>query len=574
MKKRALFTMAVGEDRIYFDSVARYFPYNTKYFGQDYDVDYFLFTDREEKINGIINIPCKTTVWPYTTMLKNNLISDYLTENNKWEEYSHIFFIDADFAIGQKCNFFSYQFIFVEPVWNKNIAAGFFYGGETMYFKMLCDSYYDELQYIYENKLSLPRDLDEYYLGLFREQHKDLIHLIDMDQETNTLIFFDNENLDEIIKKVGTRVFMQPYKAEGRANKTMLIDSFYKEQECIVNLKEQYIFNNYTYDFGRLLRIDDINYRILWAKEPEKREVLNIESNRISDKVTLNKTNSSSIIISIVMPVYNTKAEYLKESIESVLNQTFTDFEFIIVDDGSTDTSCVELIESYKDHRIRLIKNKHDFIDSLNRGIKESKGRYIARMDSDDIMMPNRLQVQYDYMEAHPEVDVCGSWIKLIGTGTGKVESPIEHKEIITTMLLHNPIAHPTVMLRKETVLVEKKDLYKKGYNYAEDYKLWTDLVIQGFKISIIPVTLLYYRRSPNQITNQYIEEVYITSVKIRMEYVEEIMEKIVDQNDEYMSFFTSLIDLNNNNIITIDTVLNVGYHIYINYLATQYIKT
>lgn len=93
MKKIALFTMAAGRDRIYFDSVARYFPYNEKYFGQNHEVDYFLFTDREEKIVKIKNIPCETTMWPYTAMLKNNSIKDYLDSNNGWDNYDFIFLL-------------------------------------------------------------------------------------------------------------------------------------------------------------------------------------------------------------------------------------------------------------------------------------------------------------------------------------------------------------------------------------------------------------------------------------------------------------------------------------------------
>ena len=145
MKKIALFTIAVGEDRIYFDSVARYFPYNKKYFGQNHEMDYYLFTDRDEKIDGIIHIPCQTTLWPYTTMLKNNFISDYLTQADKWDDYSHIFFIDADFAIGDYYDFFSPDFLLVKPYWNNKNGGGFFYGGKTEYFKLLCDSYYTEL---------------------------------------------------------------------------------------------------------------------------------------------------------------------------------------------------------------------------------------------------------------------------------------------------------------------------------------------------------------------------------------------------------------------------------------------
>lgn len=284
MKKIALFTIAVGTDRIYFDSVKRYLPYNRKYFGQKYDMDFYLFTDRSETIEGVINIPCKTSAWPYTTLLKNNIIADYLDGENKWKEYDNIFFIDADFAIGKEYDFFSHNFLLVEPYWNHNNGGGFFYGGKTEYFKKLSSLFYDELDFIYENKLSVPKDLDEYYLGLFRMEYKNEIHIIAMNTETNTLIFYDNENLDEKMQLQGNRIFLQPYKAEGRANKAMIVNyPAQRMMECIVNLDEKYIFDNYTYDYGRLLKIDNKRYRILWSKNPELREVLNIESNNIKN---------------------------------------------------------------------------------------------------------------------------------------------------------------------------------------------------------------------------------------------------------------------------------------------------
>lgn len=110
--------------------------------------------------------------------------------------------------------------------------------------------------------------------------------------------------------------------------------------------------------------------------------------------------------ISVVMPVYN-GAKHLRECLDSILSQTFGDFELLIVDDGSTDNTC-EIIESYNDARICLIRNKHDYIASCNLLLSEARGKYIARMDADDIMMPDRLAYQYEYMESHPDVSVTG----------------------------------------------------------------------------------------------------------------------------------------------------------------------
>ena len=98
---------------------------------------------------------------------------------------------------------------------------------------------------------------------------------------------------------------------------------------------------------------------------------------------------------------------YIKNCIDSILAQSFQDFELLIVDDGSTDNSC-EIVNSVRDNRIRLIRNQHDYVGSLNMLLDEAKGKYIARMDADDVMYPNRLSIQYEYMENHPDVDFIG----------------------------------------------------------------------------------------------------------------------------------------------------------------------
>lgn len=122
--------------------------------------------------------------------------------------------------------------------------------------------------------------------------------------------------------------------------------------------------------------------------------------------------------ISVVMPVWNA-TKYLPQSIESILNQNFDDFELIIIDDGSTDRS-VEIVNSYRnrDRNIVVCENPHNFINSLNTGIALSRGEYIVRMDADDIMLPDRLEVQFCFMEENPEIDVCGSWMEIFGANS------------------------------------------------------------------------------------------------------------------------------------------------------------
>ncbi|MCC8146273.1 MAG: glycosyltransferase [Bacteroidales bacterium] len=560
MKKIALFTMAVGKDPIYFESVGRYFPYNKKYFRQDNTVDFYVFTDREGQVNEeVTSLPCKTTVWPYTTLLKNNTIHDYMSEQNKWNEYDYIFFIDADFAIGDYYNFFDHDFILVRPYWNEINGGGFFYGGKTEYFRLLCDSFYEELNYIVENKLPLPRDIDEFYLGIFLKQHRDIIHMVEMSKE-NTLIFYDNENLDNKVKQYGNKLFMQPYKSTGRANKTMVIDSQYKEQECIVNLEEEYIFNNYTFDFGRLLKIDDSYYRIFWSDKPAKREVLDIKNLQIYKDKPSRIDKPSVPAISVVMPVYNANPEFLVEAIDSVLKQSFPNFEFIIVDDGSTD-STVSYIEKYNDPRIRLIKNKHDYIDSLNRGINEARGRYIARMDADDVMMPDRLLTQYDYMEGHQNIDFCGSWVEFFGNQNHILRTIINHKEIKSNLLLHSSLVHPSVMFR-DSVYKNNKNLYSYGYPCAEDYKLWVDLIKANFRCANIPMVLLRYRRSNKQQTVVNYKASLTSGKKIQLEYIDYFLGNMAEKEEGYVDFFNSLIDLSNKNTINIDQLKNIIYQI------------
>jgi glycosyltransferase involved in cell wall biosynthesis len=267
-------------------------------------------------------------------------------------------------------------------------------------------------------------------------------------------------------------------------------------------------------------------------------------------------------LVSVLMPVYNA-SQYLMESIESVLQQSFTDFEFVIVDDGSTDDS-VSVIKTYDDSRIRLIRNEHDFILSLNMGIKRSVGKYVARMDSDDLMLPDRLQKQVDYMEEHPDIAVCGSYAEFFGVGTGMMRGHSRHKDLISDMLLYNPLIHPSVMMRR--VIFENHE-YKRDYPCAEDYKLWTDLAMGSLRFSNIPEILLKYRRSENQVTHTRWQEVLLSTRKIQLEYVEYVMEQIVKIDKKYLNFMNELIQLYNNELIGNENLFQVVHAIYVEVL-------
>ena len=156
--------------------------------------------------------------------------------------------------------------------------------------------------------------------------------------------------------------------------------------------------------------------------------------------------------ITILMPVRNGE-KYIKESIDSILKQTFTDFELLIMDDGSTDRT-VERIERYTDERIRLIRRKHNFIRNLNEGLELALGAYIARMDADDIMHTERLRIQLKRMKKNPNITVCGTWAKIFSDkGNERNVFHFGHEiicEPVLELLKYNMLLHPSVMVKKE----------------------------------------------------------------------------------------------------------------------------
>lgn len=212
------------------------------------------------------------------------------------------------------------------------------------------------------------------------------------------------------------------------------------------------------------------------------------------------------IPISVCIPVYN-RAKYIGECIESILQQTFTDFELLIIDDGSIDETC-DVILSYNDPRIRLIRGEHDYIGSCNRLYDEAKGKYIARMDSDDLMLPNRLRIQYEYMESHPEVDILGGGAIFFNEYNDResLYYKLPNEIGIKELLQHTFIVHPTAMMRRERI--KKYGLrYNADYIYAEDYHFWFQAVKAGLRIFHITDLLIRYRSSKQQVTNIYYDQ-------------------------------------------------------------------
>lgn len=203
--------------------------------------------------------------------------------------------------------------------------------------------------------------------------------------------------------------------------------------------------------------------------------------------------------VSVLMPVYNTEEVFLKEAIESILNQTFQDFEFLIINDGSTNNA-EEIILSYKDERIKYIKNKQNLglIKTLNKGLELAQGEYIARMDSDDISLLERFEKQVKFLDENSEIGILGAWFKYF-PGNRTVETATTPKDIKEKMLVSsNEIGHPTVMIRN-SVLKKFNAKYNENALYVEDYALWLSL-IDKVKFANIGEVLLYYRMHKNSI--------------------------------------------------------------------------
>ncbi|MBU1567476.1 MAG: glycosyltransferase [Proteobacteria bacterium] len=197
--------------------------------------------------------------------------------------------------------------------------------------------------------------------------------------------------------------------------------------------------------------------------------------------------------ISILMPVYNA-CQYLSEAIESILNQTYRNFEFIIIDDASKDNS-LDILKSYEDPRIVLVENKMNMgvAWTLNRGVSLARGCYIARMDADDISVPKRLERQIRFMESHPEIGIAGGWVKHFGNGLSSIARvPIDPQEVHAYMHFENPLWHMSVIMRKD--LLEKFHLqYDSSFSRSEDYDLWTR-AIQHFPMANIGEVLVWVR--------------------------------------------------------------------------------
>lgn len=191
--------------------------------------------------------------------------------------------------------------------------------------------------------------------------------------------------------------------------------------------------------------------------------------------------------VSVLLSVFNGES-FIKAAIESILNQTFQDFEFVIVDDASSDKT-LEIIKSFKNTKIRVFQNQNNkgLTKSLNRGLSECSGKYIARLDADDRSYPERLQRQVAFLESHPEIGLVLTGYKTVQENTKKgipVSPDPDPLYLNWCLLFNNKVRHSTVMFRKE--IVDQLDGYDESFQLAQDYDLWSRMV-SVTKFGILP---------------------------------------------------------------------------------------
>jgi glycosyltransferase involved in cell wall biosynthesis len=228
--------------------------------------------------------------------------------------------------------------------------------------------------------------------------------------------------------------------------------------------------------------------------------------------------------VSVVMPVYDPHPDYFREAVRSVLQQTLSDLELLVVEDTSP-RSAAALLEEFDDPRIRhlLRCEKGSIVDSLNRGLEEARAEWVARADADDICEPDRLEKQFAFLRENPRVEVLGSQLAIIdarGMVEGYRNYPLSHEEIVRALARYNALAHPAVLFKKERVLGAG------GYRrfYAEDYELWSRLAKHQVRFANHPEPLVRYRVIPEGIRAAKVREALRATLEVKRLYWREEM--------------------------------------------------
>lgn len=208
--------------------------------------------------------------------------------------------------------------------------------------------------------------------------------------------------------------------------------------------------------------------------------------------------------VTVLMAVHNGEP-YVREAVRSVLDQTFDDFEFVIVDDASTDAT-TQIVEGFDDHRIRLLRNELNLgqVPSLNRGLREARGEYVARIDADDACLPTRLARQVAVLDAEPRVCLVGTWMQAVderGHPLARLEKRLDDYVdlVYHTLIMRVYVSHPAAMYRREPVLA--LGAYDEATGPSEDKDLWRKLVLERCEARIVPEILVRYRLHGEQLS-------------------------------------------------------------------------
>lgn len=256
--------------------------------------------------------------------------------------------------------------------------------------------------------------------------------------------------------------------------------------------------------------------------------------------------------ITVLMSVYKEPEVFVKQSIESILSQNFSDFEFLIYNDNPSDVVLDNLIQKYAVHdsRIKYDRNFQNIglAATLNRGILAAKGELIARMDADDISMPERLSKQLDFMNSHPEIVVLGSWARVIderNTVISKLKFKCSYNHIFVASLFFSYLVHPSVMIRRK-YLLENKLFYDENFSCSQDYDLWIRILLNSGKITNIPIFLLDYRISEQQVSTRKRD----IQINLTRDVCKKFIEKVLNVNlsdeqlDAHISLITNSVDI------------------------------
>lgn len=255
-------------------------------------------------------------------------------------------------------------------------------------------------------------------------------------------------------------------------------------------------------------------------------------------------------LVSVVMSNFNTPIKYLKESIDSVLAQTYTNFEFIIIDDGSTDDSA-KFIESYVDPRIKLIYNETNMglARSLNKGLDLCRGEYVARMDSDDVCYPERFAEQTAFLKKNPDTIVCGTFVEFIDengkttslSGKHTVIPEMDYYKICLLFSNSPTIFHPSAMFSRK-LLVQYHIKYDEAFRYAQDYRMWVNCA-QYAKCTNIKKHLMKYRNHSVAISAAKYDEQCGYAYQIIQQQLDalhlELTDEIIPYHFKYLYLFT-----------------------------------